>query len=160
MLEQFVPKYYVMDPETEEIVFDGTCLENGMVVLIANPNERARPETDWSRDWSLDRLNECNRWCKVSKVTVFPEINVVHFIGTYEDGTQRKRKYSIDESWIVKKDSMDLAERLPEKVQECIMATVMDAIQVKISKGPSEDEKTTKLCEIVEKSTSRILGLL
>lgn len=159
MNEQFVPKYYVMDPETEELVFDAMDLRNGMVVLIADPDERTRPELGNDRDWEMDRLLERNRWCTVSKIDVSPETNSVYFLATYEDGTQRKRQYSITQAWLAKKDSVESSNRRSEKVEQYIMAAVMDAIQVTISEGTSEDEKTTQLGEIVEKSSSWILDL-
>lgn len=53
-----------------------------------------------------------------------------------------------------------LKEPNPEAVQNYIMATVMDTIQMMMSEELSEDEKTTQLSEIVATSTRRILDLL
>lgn len=53
-----------------------------------------------------------------------------------------------------------LKERDPEQVQMYLMATIMDTMQMMMSEGLSDDEKTTQLLEIVEKGTSQILDVL
>ena len=163
MIEQFVPKYYVMDPETEEVVFDGKSLADGMVILIADPNERARPEKDLDGDWGQDRLLERNRWCTVSKVVVEPGVNSLYFLATYEDGTQRKRSYSIQQSWIVKKDSivasLDVTTERYMNVYSVINEAFIkhDEYCCMTCNGGSDAPSNKSL---VEDATKQVLGLL
>ncbi|WPJ30603.1 hypothetical protein [Streptomyces phage Psst4] len=159
MTEQFVPKYYVMDPEIEEIVFDGKSLADGMVILIADPNERARPEKDLDGDWGQDRLLERNRWCTISKVTVEAEVNTLYFLATYEDGTQRKRSHSIQQSWIVKKDSVAASLDVTTERYMNVYNLVLDAMRESENSAayPNHEYNATV---IAEDTTKQILGLL
>ncbi|QAY17192.1 hypothetical protein SEA_MADAMATO_74 [Streptomyces phage Madamato] len=163
MTEQFVPKYYVMDPDTEEIIFDAKSLADGMEVLIGDPNERARPEKDLDGDWGQDRLLERNRWCTVSKVTMIPgTANSVQFLATYEDGTQRKRSYSVQQSWIVKKDSIPASLLLATDRYMNVYSLVLGAFR-ELMLGETESgtfEPDPEARQIAEAATRQILGLL
>jgi hypothetical protein len=105
-----VNPFYEMDPKTEDIVFDGTRLKNGMNVLIASAAMRAQFDfgSEELAPVLLDLALERNRWCIISHVTidndaVFP---LVRFIATYPDGTKRKRVHGIHQAWLVKLDSI------------------------------------------------------
>jgi len=98
-----VAKYYQMDPETEDMLPNGGAIKNGMVVLIADPNNRfAVKETDL--DWEMDRILERNRWAKVSHV--IGDGTTVVFIAEYEDGTKKQRMMGFKSAWLVKKASI------------------------------------------------------
>jgi hypothetical protein len=97
-----VPKYYQMDPETEDLLPNGSSLANGMKVLLADPDERGRPEK--TEDWELDRALERNRWCTITDLKIKGQL--VIFVAVYADGTKRKRKSYLHHSWLVKIDSI------------------------------------------------------
>jgi hypothetical protein len=101
--KEFVSKFYRMDPEVDKIVLDGTGLKVGMVVLIESSNLRAKLE-DTKDDWAFDRALEMNRWCTVSNIKI--RGNTVTFVGKYEDGTMRVRRIPLDQSWLVKINSI------------------------------------------------------
>lgn len=115
--EQFVSKYYEMDPETDDLLFDGTKLKNEMRVLIASPSLRHETVQRVMTDRALYDLRGDNRWCFVSEIEVTPRQSyqnegTVSFVALYDDGTKRKRVFSLSHAWIVKKDSIpaDLTE--------------------------------------------------
>lgn len=101
----FVPKFYEMDPEVDDLLPDGTCLRDGMVVLIEDSLIRADEERADSK-WELARLREVNRWCEVSHVLITPRHDgsrpLIQFIGIYPDGTKRKRTYDSSYAWLVR----------------------------------------------------------
>lgn len=101
-----VPKYYVMDPNTEDLLFDGSELRNGMVVLAAEPfiryNTMDFAEGDEEFQWGA---NEWNRWCTVSRL-VYPTTDIVEFVGIYADDTKLKRAVKLRRPWYVKADSI------------------------------------------------------
>jgi hypothetical protein len=115
---QFVSKFYQMNPETDQLVTSGYGLLGGMVVLLES--ESVRENTKWmdTSEHVMDRALEANRWCTVSEISfhdtyVYPEGGhrykigqVVQFVATYEDGTQRVRKYGVTYAWLVKKNSI------------------------------------------------------
>lgn len=101
----FVPKFYRMNPETEEILFDGTELENGMVVLIENPNLRQNITLATTMNpEAFDNALRMNRWMEVQHVTAKDDI--VEFIGRYDDNTKSKHRFALRTAWLVKKDSI------------------------------------------------------
>lgn len=124
----FAPKYYVANPETEKIVFDGMELQNGMEVLIEDPACRAKITPGLKDDEDeFDLALVMNRWCTVSDFRVIDETSI-GFIATYPDETQRKRVVDFDEAWIVKKRSVhDALETLKAGVARRIrLAAVGD----------------------------------
>lgn len=111
----YVSKHYVMDPVLDEMLFDGTELKVGMIVLIGDSHARqdpyylSEPGTDQAKDYLIDALSTVNRWCEVTQVRAndAPGFGqVVSFMGLYSDGTLRKRTYAIEYPWIVRKDSI------------------------------------------------------
>lgn len=108
-----VGKHYIMDPETEDLIY-GRELKEGMVVLVESPALRgdsnlleghARPE-DW---WHM--LRTC-RWAEVTKLSIVsgPNETTTFFIAVYSDGTKHTRQYVDNIGWYVKKDSMPKVE--------------------------------------------------
>lgn len=108
--QEFVPKYFVMDPDTHIILSNGRKLRNGMVVLIEDPDKRERPDAEELRDWEKDRLLVNNRWATVTEVST--DDHTVRFIALYEDGTRRQRALGIHLAWLVKRDSLETAQSI------------------------------------------------
>ena len=102
---RFVERYYQMNPATEDLIPNGSHLKNGMVVLPGNSNDRAKyPFLDTIvEEWMMDRALQCNRWAKVSYVSVIG--NSLTFIATYEDGTKRPISVDTNLAWLVKLNS-------------------------------------------------------
>lgn len=100
---EFTPKYYTMDPETEDLLSDGTLLKNGMVVLIENDENRTTIQAELGESNSA-RAFRWNRWSTVSNVAVID--SYVSFIAVYTDGTKRKLAAGVDDAWYVKLDSI------------------------------------------------------
>ena len=106
----FVSKFYEMDPEFDDLLPSGLYLRDGMVVLLEDHLLRGDEDRADSK-WELARLREVNRWCEVSHVVVTPRHGdasgpLVEFIGTYPDGTKRKRAYAASYAWLVRKFSV------------------------------------------------------
>ena len=100
-----VPQYYEMDPTSDELLFDGGELENGMVVLIENPGLRVPDVDSWLTAYGIklsaeqiDNLRVWNRWCEVTNLVIDPEPKnghrcidrMVRFVGVYADDVKRK----------------------------------------------------------------------
>lgn len=122
--QDFVSKFYRMNPETDDLIPFGDQLVNGMMVLIESNDFRTRADRPLE-DWELERALVNNRWCEVSNLRISPPRHdnpvLVEFIGVYEDGTKAKRAYSYSYSWYVKKDSIQVekTERY-KKIQEIV----------------------------------------
>lgn len=118
MASLFVDKYYDMDPQFEDLLPDGTYLQDGMVVLLEDSMLRADPSRA-ENVHEIERAKEANRWATVSHVKVTKRwahnehgdalgetSPLVSFVATYGDGTKKKRSYDASYAWIVKLDSM------------------------------------------------------
>lgn len=105
--ELMVPKFYTMDPATEDLLPDAEYLVDGLVVLSGEPSDRVdlANRTD---EWMTDRAYERNRWARVSHVVRIRDgrRDEVAFVATYADGTKRKRRVLPKSAWLVKKDSI------------------------------------------------------
>jgi len=104
----FVDRDYVMNPEFDEVLFSGTDLRVGMVVLIEDALMR---EGSFDRSsYSEARRREANRWCTVERIEVRPRPEhgsaLVKFLAAYADGTKCLRSYDASYGWLVKKDSV------------------------------------------------------
>lgn len=106
----FVSQFYEMDPEFEDILYDGTELKNGMVVLIESYHGRAEQCSADSSPTLIAENKILNRWATVERVH-FQHGNV-HFVAVYGDGTKVKRNYLDALSWLVKKDSLPEPEEV------------------------------------------------
>lgn len=116
----FVDQYYMMDPEFEDLLADGTELRNGMVVLCENPLWRKDMASAIERGgFAMRQALENNRWCQVTNLRVENRYDtdretgevtriyqVITFVGVYGDGVKIKRSFSPNASWIVKLDSI------------------------------------------------------
>ena len=122
-MPEFVERFYVMNPETEDVITKGLELKNGMVVLRENGSLRANLaelDLDWMRDRALTR----NRWCTVTNVHYVQDLKVVQFTGIYEDGTRRVRNSKLTDSWLVKKSSVDFAKEKYAVVHDMLLAII------------------------------------
>lgn len=103
----FVEKYFVMDPATDDLIFDGTKLRNDMVVLIERDEfryplkDRVEGRLD---DNDRAQMLRYQRWAVVSDVVI--NMQNVTFIATYNDGSKRKINVATEHAWYVKKETM------------------------------------------------------
>lgn len=106
---QFVDKYFQMDPEQHDVLFDGTEMQDGMVVLYENPRGRVDMNEVLDEE-SLELARRRNRWALVSKVRVSSDR--VEFLAEYHDGSKKKINESKDVSWIVVRSTGAIDETL------------------------------------------------
>lgn len=117
--DQFEDMFYRMNPETDDILENGSLVENGMIVLIEDHMlreslERAlkvNPDTGTIDDfYAHNRALTHNRWCRVSQVhyqrALYGNNAQITFIAEYADGSKEKRRYGRGHAWLVKLDSL------------------------------------------------------
>lgn len=165
--KDLVPKFYQMDPKTEDLLYDGTSLADGMVILIATSDERSSLD-DLNEEWRKDKALATNRWCKVSNLRVLKRTKLmdarsatVSFIAVYEDGTKRKREYPVGESWFVKIDSIPdpvVAEEKDAEKYNKIYRLVKAAVDAAELRGHSPS--AINGAELAEEATKQILGIV
>lgn len=87
-LSDLVDKWYDMDPEVEDLLWDSSELVEGMVVLIDNPMLRIDVRYPLSAEM-LYQARTWNRWFMISHIV---DLNSTHinFMANYEDGSKRK----------------------------------------------------------------------
>jgi hypothetical protein len=100
---QFVDKFYEMDPATEDLLFDGTLLCDGMVVLMGEPGMRSYIQDDMSPE-ALEDAKRFNVWYRISSVLMAGH-NVI-FQANYSNGVKKKINVRVTDSWLVKIDSI------------------------------------------------------
>jgi hypothetical protein len=159
---RFVPRFYRMDPKTEDLLPSGAELADGMKVLIEDPDERAVIKDDME-DWELDRALVRNRWCEVTYLSTRSSGTSISFVAVYEDGTKRKREYSARESWFVKKDSIpdpvaaeEKEAKRYNKVYEIVKAELARHQELVVL----HDYPVEELSRHAEETTKKILGTL
>lgn len=121
----FVPKFAKTNPEEEFLLTDNSFLQNGMVVLIANPHCRAS-EDDMLADWGIHRALEKNRWCKISHLRFYGSGTNYQFVGTYDDDTQMIRRGDQSVHWLVKKNSVDVLQQIRRRVSDQVVEAMAD----------------------------------
>lgn len=114
--QHFVKRHYDMNPDTEDLLFNGTFLKDGMIVLVENPLMRVNMKAGMP-EWKQDLANLANRWCMVDHVS-FHDASV-SFIAIYGDGTKRKRVYGNQAGWFVKLDSMIPQDEMGDHEPTC-----------------------------------------
>lgn len=104
----FEDRFYRMDPEVDEVLFDGTYIRNGMVILIEDPDNRSTFDVSEIPGNPIveNDLRLKNRWCTVEKIKITHDGEVVQFVGVYADGERRKRMYQTVVGWLAKKNSI------------------------------------------------------
>lgn len=144
------PKFYTMNPTTDDVLPDGGHLANGMKVLIEDSSERGRPEMI-DEDWQRDRVMERNRWCTVTHLKVIG--NSVSFIGVYDDGTKRRRSAAKNETaWIVKKESLKKSRVEDTQRYKDVYEIVKGALVA------NEEELGLGIDNVTKTATKKILG--
>lgn len=101
----FVEQNYEMNPETEELLKDGSYLRDGMIILDAQPNRRAsttRDEEGEIPNWIRERILERNRWFVISDVDISTKYGTVQFTSTFADGRRRRSERPLNIAWLVK----------------------------------------------------------
>lgn len=165
--KNLVPKYYTMDPMTEDIVLGTELLANGMRVLINDSSKRYTFEdvntcVESSKEMFEERLLTMSRWCTVSKLQVHTDNASVRFVGIYEDGTKRVRTYHRQEPWLVKIDSMSdvFNEEKDTKQYNAISKMISEAFVECEGLVARHDYPAEEITSLVEETTKKILGTL
>jgi len=111
-MTQFVPKYFEMDPKTDDLLRKGSMLEDGMVVLLEMPalrvdivSEDGQPLSTYYNPETREQALRYNRWVTVSDLG-WADGDMCSFIGVYHDGTKKKIEAPNDFAWYVKKNSL------------------------------------------------------
>lgn len=104
---EFVDKYYEMDPETEDVLHNGTLVVDDMKVLVESPMHREVIHENMDSA-NIYNAKTKNRWATVeqSKVALHGNQHVLTFIAVYDDGVKRKIVHGVEFAWLVKKDSI------------------------------------------------------
>lgn len=161
IFSQFAPKFYKMNPKTDDLLPSGNHLANGMKVLIADSSQRVKIDMKLT-DWQEDRALENNRWCTVGALEVSD--SAIRFIGVYEDGSKRMRVATPNEAWLVKIDSIRESVNLHTEKFAIVRELVSEAV-----KFGSEFEaririegcgSTGELNRGIDETTKKIMGLL
>lgn len=114
-INEYVDKYYEMDPETEDVLHNGTLVVDGMKVLIEDPSLRQEMDGDMSA-YDIYHARKKNRWATVESSKVEHHGHpVLTFIGAYEDGVKMKVVEDVNCAWIVKKDSIPRMDELVDR---------------------------------------------
>lgn len=98
---EFADKYYEMNPAADDLLADGSMLENDMIVLIEDPSFKGDLKNMHQPDENY-KLRKWNRWVKVSEFEYDEDSDTITFIGIYHDSTKKKITTSADHSWYVK----------------------------------------------------------
>jgi hypothetical protein len=110
-MTQFVPKYFEMNPKTDDLLRKGDRLVDGMVVLLESSELRSDVlgYADAIKSGANPALTEIalrwNRWVTVSDLG-WADDDRCSFIGIYWDGTKKKIEVPNDLAWYVKKNSI------------------------------------------------------
>lgn len=157
-----MPKYYKMDPQTDDMLPNGHYLVEGMKVLIGNPDMRDRPESSFGAEWEKDKLLTRNRWCTVTYPQV-SEKEELTFVGVYEDGTKRQHIVSAHYAWLVKKDSIpdpmarynEVCELVHEAIRDVMFGETDEEI---FDSAPEPDPEVKRIIDETAKKILRALG--
>ena len=114
-----VDKYYEMDPEEEDYLFDGTELVEGMLVTFADEGLRVdlSEELSEERRWKARRYN---RWFEISRIKIQNNATIT-FLAEYKDGTKHKFTHSVVYPMLAKKQrSATVGEIIAEQTMEAV----------------------------------------
>ncbi len=133
-----------MNAQTEYWEEDGAKLQNGMRVLVADPEYRG----------ILSQVNQLllpgvlayNRWCTVAK---FEESGgFIQFLGRYDDGTLVPRRYSPTVGWLVKRNSVPASIERREEVLAVVVEVLAAKNQTYDDDVKTANEKTDEIMKI------------
>lgn len=99
----FVDRFYHMNPQEEDLLFDGTYLRNGMTVLVGDASQRMEI-TDDMDVYHRDQAELTNVWYTIAHV--MSNQKYVTFLATYEDGMKRKATFTLGIPWLVKMSTL------------------------------------------------------
>lgn len=162
---EFVSKYFEMDPETDDLLFDGTLLEVGMRVLIEADSKRA-PIHEGKPFNDHDRARKYNRWVTVSE---FRRYGLeIAFIGIFDDGTKKKFAEDFMYAWYVKKDSMTSVEEDESEtsarwnlIQEEILVGAHNTLRMNFEPtDDAHDAHDTRLHEIAKEISEKAVATI
>jgi hypothetical protein len=158
-VSEFVKKYYRMNPETEDLLFDGTHLKNGMKVLCANYHSRIDFEGGEEEKRRLTPIQQevlfrNHRWFTISHLK--EEGDNIMFVATYDDGTKSKQIVKIVHAWYVKKDSIPMVDGRDSAKLDEVGDVVREAIQLWTSAWPWASNRVDG---IVDSSSKKIYDL-
>lgn len=110
----YVPKYFEMDPNTDDVIPTGEDLAIGMVVLTELNDKRIDIEraVGSMSDSEIQLMRKWNRWGKIVSHPGLTEDNEVYFIVEYDDGTKKQIRMNKYQAWYVKKDSMPVEPKV------------------------------------------------
>lgn len=110
-LNQFVPKYFRMNPETDDLLMDSYGLHEGMRILTGNVNARVDLSHVTKYEVSLESALKHNRWFVIEKIKTEPHNDLVMLIGRYDDGEKMRHIFSLSQTeWYVKKDTVKVPD--------------------------------------------------
>lgn len=110
----FVPRFYEMDPGEEVLIPEGKGLKDGMVVLIESYQKRREVDPTKQTEFSdfkkspeaFESAKRWNRWMTISSVKFLEgdqvQEDLITFVGTFEDGTQKKYNVLNHMAWLAK----------------------------------------------------------
>lgn len=104
---EFTPKYYSINPKTEELLYTGHEVKPGMKIMMGDTSTR-RHISDALDGGNIDGALLYNRWFEVLKVSTrwVPAGEYLDVLALFSDGTQRKISVESFLPWFVKKDSI------------------------------------------------------
>jgi len=122
-LNDFVPKYFEMDPELHDLLPNGRRLQNGMKVLCEDEGSRVSLSTlvKNPKDFNLHEARKWNRWATVTDLEIVENAlitGMITFVGLFEDGTKRQFIKGVEAAWYVKLDSIPEEDPLAEEEAE------------------------------------------
>lgn len=102
------PAEFKMNALEEYFEEDSRRLENGLVVILAQPEERVSLQDMAEKEEALFKGIWTNRWCTVTEFQVDygRGRTGVQFRGVYKDGESSVRRFHPDTKWLVKRDSI------------------------------------------------------
>lgn len=157
-ISEFVPKFYRMNPKTEDLLPNGRHLRNGMMVLVGDSKKRINNDHQLT-DWELERAFHNNRWCTVGALEFYDGDVEVRFIGTYEDGSKLMRACTINTPWLVKKDSIREIEDKQAKVRGLVETAMIDFVGLMVNGSLSADETGRRAEQKAEDVANKIMRL-
>lgn len=147
----YVPKFFEMDPETDDLLFDGYDLKRGMVVLIAT--DYCRQDMNQALEpFEKENADRFNRWCTVLNIPQTSEGHVA-FIALYDDGTKKKIVVPTTHAWYVRKTTMNTDH------SSCFQREKVDWAPIGI-KNVEETPEDIKIVDAGEKDEVNLSGYL
>jgi len=136
----YISKYYTVNRDEETLLFDGTYLRDGMIIVFGDVDDRMDSFNTVGSSKDSYELNWKNRFCTISNVYIEREFYgrpQVSFIATYEDGVQIKRTHRLSASWIVRNDSIPAEPKNIEtytggwkdRIEQDVMSIISDLLE-------------------------------